>query len=117
MRAKFGILDSPQSPDNGQNSDGVIYNFQNSGKFLIKVNCHNSRTTDDIDTKLRPVTKFDKKNKPTSKNFDDDVISANCDVIVIFPIYAQFGAIRKPDSGIACKSYIFLNSNLLSFKN
>ena len=26
-------------------------------------------------------------------------MSANCDVIVIFLIYVQFGAIRKPDSG------------------
>ena len=42
---------------------------------------------------------------------------ANCDVIVIFPIYGQFGAIRKPDSGhIVCKPYIFINNNLLSYK-
>ena len=28
----------------------------------------------------------------------------NCDVIAIFPIYTQFGAICKPDSGrIVCK--------------
>ena len=40
-------------------------------------------------------------------------MTANCDVIVIFPIYSQFGAIRKPDSGgIVCKTYIFINSNL-----
>ena len=32
----------------------------------------------------------------------------NCDVIVIFPIYGQFGAIQKPDSErIACKTYTF----------
>ena len=42
----------------------------------------------------------------------------NCDVIVIFPIYGQFGAIRKQDSGrIVCKTYIFIKSNLLSYKN
>ena len=42
----------------------------------------------------------------------------NCDVIVIFPIYGQFGAIRKPDSGgIVCKTYTLINSNLLSCKN
>ena len=42
----------------------------------------------------------------------------NFDVIVIFPIYDKFGAIRKPDSGCAvCKIYIFINSNLLSYKN
>ena len=45
-------------------------------------------------------------------------MSANCNVIVIFPIYGQFGAIRKPDSRpIVCKTYIFINNNLLSYKN
>ena len=33
--------------------------------------------------KLGPVTKFDKRNKTTSKN-DHDVMSVNFDVIVIF---------------------------------
>ena len=68
--------------------------------------------------KLGPVTKIDKRNKVTSKKIDDDVISDNCDVIVIFPIYGQFRAIRKPDPGrTVCKTYIFINSNLLSYKN
>ena len=68
--------------------------------------------------KLGPVTRLDKTNKTTSKNFDDDVMSANCDVIVIFSIYSQFGAIRTPGSGcIVCKNNIFVNSNLLSYKN
>ena len=49
--------------------------------------------------KLGPVTKLDKKNKTTSKEFYNDVISRNCDVIAIFPLYGQFGAIQKPDSG------------------
>ena len=56
--------------------------------------------------KLGPVTKLDKKNKTTSKKFNDNVMSANCGVIVIFLIYGQFGAIRKPDSGrIVCKPF------------
>ena len=64
-----------------------------------------------------PVTKLDKRNTITSEKFDNDVPSENCDVIVIFPIYGQFGAIRKPDSGrMVCKTYIFINSNLLSGK-
>ena len=67
--------------------------------------------------KLGTVTKRDKKNKMTSEKFGDDVMSGNCDVIVIFPIYIQFGAIRKQDSGrIVFKTYIFINSNLLSCK-
>ena len=67
--------------------------------------------------KLGPVTKIDKRNKTTPKKFDVDVMPGNCDVIVIFPIYGQFGAIRKPNSGrIVCKTDIFINSNLLSYK-
>ena len=65
-----------------------------------------------------PVTKLDKINKTTSKKIDDDVMSKNCDVIAIFPLYGQFGAIRKTDSKrIVCKIYIFINSSLLSYKN
>ena len=63
--------------------------------------------------KLGPVTKLDKRNKTTSKKIDDGVISKNCAVTAIFPIYNQFGAIRKPDSGrIVHRIYIFINSIL-----
>ena len=63
--------------------------------------------------KLGPLTRLDKTNKTTSKNFDDNVRPANRDVIAICPIYDQFGAIWKPDSGrIVCKTYIFINNNL-----
>ena len=64
----------PYSPDVGQNSDGGISNF---------------RTSDDIDMKLGAVTKPDKKNKTMSKKNNDDAISENCDVIVIFPFTAN----------------------------
>ena len=68
--------------------------------------------------KLGPVIKIDKTNKVTLKKFDDDAMSANCDAIVIFAIYGHFGATRKPDSGcMVCKTYIFINSKLLSYKN
>ena len=51
--------------------------------------------------KLKPVTKFDKEKfakekTATSKKFNDDVMSTNCDVIVFFLIYDQFAVIRKP---------------------
>ena len=39
-----------------------------------------------------PVTKLGKRNETTSKIFDDDIMSENCDVIVVFPICGQFGA-------------------------
>ena len=45
-------------------------------------------------------------------------MSENCEVIVIFSINGQCGAIQKPDSGrIVCETYIFINSNTLSYKN
>ena len=107
-----------QSPDIGQNSDGDISDFRISGQSLSKVNCHNSRTSNDVDKKLGSVTKIDKRNKTTSKKFDNVVMSAKCDVVVIFPIYGQSGAIRKLDSGgIVCKTYISINSNFLSYKD
>ena len=58
-----------------------------------------------IDLKLGPVIKLDKRNKATSKKFDDDVMSANYDVVVFFLIYGQLGAIRKPISSIILKSF------------
>ena len=67
---------------------------------------------------LGPVTKLDKINKIMSRKFDDNVMSANCGVIAIFSIYGQFGAFRMSDSGrIVRKTYIFIISNLLSYKN
>ena len=97
--------------------DGGISDFPISGQSLIKRNCRNSKTSDDIDMKLGPVTKRDKRNKKRQKN-DDDVMSEKCDVIAIFLIYRQFGAIRKQDFGrIVCKTYILINSKLLSDKN
>ena len=112
---KFGISYSSHSPDIEQNSDGVIFDFRSSGQSLIKRNCHNCRTNDDIDMKLGPVTKPYNTTKTTSKKLDDDVMSDNCDVLAIFPICSQFGEIWKPDSrAIVCKTYISINSNLLS---
>ena len=57
--------------------------------------------------KLGLVSKLDKKNKTTSKNFDDDLMSKNCDVIVIFRIFSQFGAVRRPVSGTESPKVMF----------
>ena len=45
-------------------------------------NDHNSRISHDIDMKLAPVAKLDKRNTSTSKNFDDEGMSANCDQVM-----------------------------------
>ena len=85
-RAKFGILYSPQFPDIWQNLDGGIsvLDFW-SIPYKGKLSCH--RTSVDIDMKLGPVTKLDKRNK-TSEKFDDAVMPGNCEVIGILPIYS-----------------------------
>ena len=67
--------------------------------------------------KLGPVTKLDKRNTATSKIFDDDAMSPNCDVIVILPIYGQFRVIRKLDYIRIIILYIFIKCSLLSYKN
>ena len=68
--------------------------------------------------KLGTVTKLDKRNVAASKKIYDDVISVICDFNVFFPIYRQSAAIWKPDSGrLVYKTYIFINKNLLSYKN
>ena len=45
-------------------------------------NDHNSRISHDIDMKLATVAKLDKRNTSTSKNFDDEGMSANCDQVM-----------------------------------
>ena len=106
--AKFGITNWRQSSDIGKNSDKGISDFRISGQSFINENCHNSRTSHDIDMKLEPVTKLDERNT---------AISVNCNFIVSFFIHGQFGTIRKPYSGrMIYKSYIFINSNSLSSK-
>ena len=41
----------------------------------MKENCHNSKTSDDVDMKLGPVSKLDERNKKKSRKFDSDVMS------------------------------------------
>ena len=87
----FGIPNSPQSPDIGQKSDESIFDFRISVQSLINILSY-------INMKLRPVTKFRKRNRTMLKKIDDNVMSRNCDAIVIFSIFGQFGTIQKPDS-------------------
>ena len=95
--AKFGIPILTQYQDIGQNSDKGISNFRIYGQSLIKENCHNSITSNDTDMKHGLVTKLDKRNKTTSKKL---TMMPCQQIIVIFPIYNQFGVIwsRIPDA-------------------
>ena len=80
MPAKFGIPYSLQSPYIGQNLGEGISEFQISGQSLMNKNCHNSRSSNDIDMKLGPVTKLDKKNTTTSKILHGNIMAANHNV-------------------------------------
>ena len=67
--------------------------------------------------KIGPVTKRQEKHGNVKK-IGNDVMSAKFGAIVIFLIDGQFGAIWKLDCRcMVCKTYIFINSNLLSYKN
>ena len=78
ISAKFGISNFPHSPNIGQNSNGGISDFRISGQSLITENCHNSRSNNAINMKLKPVTKLNKRNKTPSKN----LMIASCRQIV-----------------------------------
>ena len=78
-------------------------------------NFHNSRTSNDIDMKLGLVTKLDKR---TLKKFDNDLMSTNYDVIVIFPVYGQFGDSRSWILEVMVgDTYISIHGNFLPYKN
>ena len=62
--------------------------------------------------KFGPETKFDKRDKLTSKNFDVYIMSEKCDVVVIFRLFGQFGAVRRPDS-----EHRICNSNLFFYED
>ena len=100
IRAKFGVPDLPQSPYIGGNSDGGISEFRISCQSIINKNCPNPRTSNNIDMKLGPVTKLYMRNTKSLKKIGNDVISINCDVIVIFTIYGQLeqSESRIPDA-------------------
>ena len=114
IRAKFSIPNSLQSLDIGQNSKRGVFH----GQSLVKENCQNSRTSDNIVLKFTPLTKFEKRYKTTSKKGQCRHAGKLWFFIVIFPIFNQFRVIWKPDSGhLVCKLYTFINNNLLSYEN
>ena len=102
-QVKFGFPNSFQFPDIGQDSDGSI------SIFLILVNPRQKKIVITLELVMILTWNLDQS---------EDVMLADCDVIVTSPIYGRFGAIQKPLSGcIVCKTYIFINSNVLSCKN
>ena len=87
---------------------------------------YNSRTSCYIGMKLGSVNKTDKRNKLTSYKLDDDLMSlSSCDDYCRFskfkPMWSNFetGSVKSVKSVNLqiCKTYIFINSNLPSYKN
>ena len=71
----------------------------NPYKGFIEENCHNRGTNNDIDVKISPVTKLEKKNTAISKKPDDGVISGFMTLLSFFGFMVnlkQFGS-RSPD--------------------
>ena len=97
IHVKFRVLNLSQCLYIEQNVDGGISDFRISSQSFINKNCPNSRTSYDTDINHGTVTKLDKRDTAIQKKIDDDIMSTNCDVLVIFPIYGQFGTIQKPD--------------------
>ena len=118
VHTKFDILSSLQCSDIGENSDGgnswFVVKF---GVTLINKDYHNSRTSDDIDMKLRLLAKFDKRNTKMWKRLMMTSCQEIMTSLVLFSIYDQFCAIQRLDSRyIVHYSSMFMN-NLLSKKN
>ena len=61
IAAIFGIPNLSWFTDHGQKLDGEIHDFWISSQSHTKRNCQNSRTSNDIDMKLAPVTKIYKR--------------------------------------------------------
>ena len=118
IRVKSCIPNFPESPDIGQNSGQSISAFWISVQFLINENSCSSRTSNDIDMKLEQQLNLTRERRQCQKKFNEDFVLVDFKIIVIFAIYDQFVPTRKPESGrIVCKSYIFIDSNLLSYEN
>ena len=109
-------LTHPRPQDIGQNSDRGISDFRISGQSLIKETYHNSRTSEYIVMKLAPVTNLDKRNKATSKRL---TITSFLQIVTSLSFF-QFMANLEPSPDFGrrfCKTYIFIKSNLFSYKN
>ena len=99
-------LTCPSLQTLGKTQTVVISYFRISAQSLLKENCHNSRTSDDIDMKLGPLTKIDKRNKATSKKkqkkkrrwHNARKLWRNCHFSDLWPIWSNPEAGFRTDS-------------------
>ena len=59
------------SPDIGKGADKCTFNFWIPVYSLMNGICHTSRTSNDIDMKLEPLTEPDERKTATLKKFDN----------------------------------------------
>ena len=117
IHIKFSIHNSPSLQTSKRTQTGLSPISGFLLKPLMNKNCHNSRTTDN-GMKLWSVPKLVRRNTVTLKMFDDDVLSANYDVIINLPICDWFGAIHNSDYGcMICDFYFSLHSFLQKNEN
>ena len=95
-RTKSVIFNSPQSPDIGKNSDEGVSDFQISDQSFINKNCHNSRTSHDIDIKLGSVAKLDKRNTVTSKKL---MMTSCLRILTSFSLFRLMSICNHPETG------------------
>ena len=93
---QIGIPNLPLSR-NKQTQTRVLPIFQIYGQSILNENCHHFITSNDIEIKIGPATKEEEVN--VKKKLEDDFMLASCDIITIFLIHGQFGAIWVLDSG------------------
>ena len=89
FRPNLVSLTWPSLPILGKTQSGL---FPISGflvKPLLNENCHNSRTSTNIDMKVGQITKLDKRNTATPKKFGNNVMSTSCDVFSFFQFIAN----------------------------
>ena len=64
---------------------------------------------------LGPVTKFDIRNKTTSKKFDDDIIPENCDVKIVIVISGFWPIWSSLEAGFRTESVKVIFSVIVTF--
>ena len=84
-------------PETDQNSERVVSISGFPVKSFINKNCPNSKTSNNIDMKLGPVTKLVKKIQQRQKSLTMTSCWQMMTSLSLFQVYGQFGVIRNPN--------------------
>ena len=93
-----------------KNSDKGIPISEFLVKFFLNKNCQNSRASNDVDMKLGPVNKLNKRKTATLKN----LMTTSCQQIMTSPSFLQFMAdLEHSRSRILHARSIYLTFSLI----